>query len=78
VRRATVGLSAELEEAVSGYARRQEVRPSLAAVVQAALHEYLSRRGFMPPATPLRITRAKKGSGKRDVSLRHDDYFARP
>ena len=78
VRRATVTIPPELEEAFSAYVRRQEVPPPLASLVQAALREYLCRRGFMPPAAPLRITPARKGSGKRDVSLRHDDYFARP
>jgi hypothetical protein len=28
------------------------------------------------PTAPLRITPAKRGSGKTDVSLRHDDYLA--
>jgi hypothetical protein len=44
--------------------------------VQAALREYLARRGAAAPAHPLRITPAKKGSGKSDVSQRHDRYFA--
>jgi len=30
-----------------------------------------------PPAKPFAITPAKKGSGKRDISLRHDEYLAR-
>jgi len=52
------------------------VQPTLTAVVQAALTEYLSRRGAAPPAHRLRITPAAKGSGKSDVSRRHDRYFA--
>jgi len=48
----------------------------LTAVVQAALREYLSRRGAHPPKKPLRITPAPKGSGRRDVSRRHDEHLA--
>jgi hypothetical protein len=44
--------------------------------VQAALREYLARRGAAAPAHALRITPASKGSGKSDISQRHDRYFA--
>jgi hypothetical protein len=77
MRRATVSIPPELDKALEAYRGRQEVPPRLASLVQAALREYLSRRGLLPPATPLRITPARKGSGKRDISLRHDDNFAR-
>jgi hypothetical protein len=45
-------------------------------LVQAALREYLARRGAAAPAHPLRVTPAKKGSGKSNISQRHDEYFA--
>jgi hypothetical protein len=45
--------------------------------VEAALRKYLARRGLTPPAKPFHITPAKKGSGKRDISLRHDEYLTR-
>jgi hypothetical protein len=76
VKRASITIDGELEKALEGYVSRQEARPTLTAVVQAALQEYLARRGAAAPARPLRISPARKGSGKSDVSLRHDQYFA--
>ena len=76
MKRATISINDELETALDAYVSRQEVPPSLTSVVQAALSEYLARRGAAAPASPLRITPAKKGSGKSDVSRRHDQYFA--
>ena len=50
----------------------------LTAVTQAALQEYLERRGFLSPspARPFKITPAEKGSGSEDVSKERDRYFA--
>jgi hypothetical protein len=75
MKRATITLADDVEASLDAYIRRQETPPVLTGVVQAALREFLARRGFSAPAKPLRITPARKGSGKRDVSLRHDDYF---
>jgi hypothetical protein len=49
MRRATVTIPDELEKALDSYTRDLEFPPSLAAVMQAALKEYLDRRGY--PAT---------------------------
>jgi hypothetical protein len=78
MRRATVTISDEIEANLDAYIRQQqqEVSPPLTAIVQAALHEFLSRRGFTPGARKLRITPAKKGSGAKDVSVDHDRYLA--
>jgi hypothetical protein len=76
MKRATITIEDELETALDSYVSRQEIPPTLTAVVQAALGEYLARRGAAPPANRLRITPAKRGSGKSDVSTRHDRYFA--
>ena len=76
MKRATVTISGDLENALSRYYSQQEVEPSFTALVQAALREYLNRRGFAPPARPLRVTPARKRSGRGDISLRHDDYLA--
>ncbi len=46
MRRATVTIPDELEKALDSYTRDLEFPPSLAAVMQAALKEYLSRRGL--------------------------------
>jgi hypothetical protein len=76
MKRATITIGGDLEKAVQSYTSRLEVAPSLTALVQAALREYLARRGTAAPAHPLRLTPATTGSGKSDVSLRHDRYFA--
>lgn len=47
VRRATVTIPDELEEALESYRRDLEFPPSLAAVLQASLDEYLRRRGYV-------------------------------
>ena len=53
MRRATVTIPDGLEKALDSYARDLEFPPSLAAVMQAALKEYLSRRGYPPPGEPV-------------------------
>jgi len=76
MKRATITIQDDLETVLDSYVKSQEVPPTLTALVQAALGEFLARRGAAPPANPLRITPAKKGSGKSDISRRHDEYFA--
>ena len=76
MKRATITIKDELETVLESYVRSQEVPPTLTAIVQTALGEYLARRGAAAPSKPLRITPATKGSGKSDVSSRHDYYFA--
>lgn len=46
MRRATVTIPEELEGALESYRRDLEFPPSLAALMQAALREYLHRRGY--------------------------------
>lgn len=76
MRRATITIGGDLEKALQSYTSGQEVAPTLTALMQAALREYLARRGAAAPAHPLRITPANRGSGKSDISQRHDQYFA--
>ncbi|MGA2578337.1 MAG: hypothetical protein ABSH24_20155 [Bryobacteraceae bacterium] len=76
MKRATITIGGDLEEALQSYTSRLETAPTFTALVQAALREYLSRRGAAAPAHPLRITPACKGSGKSDISQRHDQYIA--
>jgi hypothetical protein len=76
MRRATVTIPDDLAKAVESYVRAQEARPALTAVVQVALRQYLTERGYLRVAGPLRITPAKRGSGRRDVSQAHDRYLA--
>jgi hypothetical protein len=53
MRRATVTIPDGLEKALDSYARDLEFPPSLAAVMQAALKEYLSRRGYPASGEPI-------------------------
>jgi hypothetical protein len=76
MRRATVTIPDDLAKAVESYVRAQEAPPALTAVVQAALRQYLNERGYLGAAGPLRITPARRGSGRRDVSQAHDRYLA--
>jgi len=65
----------DLAEAVDNYLQAQETPPALTTVLQAALREYLSERGFLRPHRPLKIRPAKRGSGIRDGSINHDLYL---
>jgi hypothetical protein len=76
MRRATITISDDVESGLDTYLRQQDAPPSLTAVVQAALREFLARRGLAHGTTKFRITPAKKGSGVRDISKRHDRYLA--
>ena len=78
MKRATVTLPDDLEELVEAYRRTQEVPPAFTAVVQAALKEFLARRGFASdrPFRPFEVTPAEEGSGVGDVSSNHDRHFA--
>jgi hypothetical protein len=46
MKRATVTISDEIEANLDAYIRQQGVSPPLPAIMQAALQEFLSRRGF--------------------------------
>ena len=65
----------DLAKAMDDYLQSQDAPPSLTTVMQAALREYLRERGFLREFRPLKITPAKKGSGRSDVSQNHDLYF---
>ncbi len=52
MRRATITIPDELEQALDAYRKDLEFPPSLAAVMQAALKEYLGGRGYTVPGGP--------------------------
>lgn len=78
MKRATVTLPDELEEALEAYRRAQDVPPALTSITQAALREYLERRGFLSDRSfrPFSVTPAEEDSGASDISENHDKYFA--
>lgn len=65
----------DLAKAMDDYLQSQEAPPSLTTLMQAALREYLRERGFLREFRPLKITPAKKGSGRSDISQNHDLYL---
>jgi hypothetical protein len=50
MKRASVTIPDDLEEALEAYGRDQDIPPRLVDVVQAALREYLAGRGYLPPS----------------------------
>jgi hypothetical protein len=77
MKRATMTLTDDLADALETYVRAQEVRPTLTAVVQVALREYLAERGFLKVDRSLKVSPARRGSGSRDGSREHDRYLAK-
>ena len=75
MKRATMTFPDDLAKAMDDYLQSQEAPPALTTVMQAALREYLRERGFLREFRPLKITPAKKGSGRSDVSQNHDLYL---
>ena len=75
MKRATITLPSDLAEAVDEFTAQQEVEPTLTALVQAALRQFLARRGFGPPAK-LELPVAEAGSGYTDTSVEHDAVLA--
>ena len=77
MKRATITLPDELAHAVDEEdVLAQEELPALTKLVQAALREYLKERGFLRDYRSLKITPAPRGSGRSDVSVNHDIFFA--
>jgi hypothetical protein len=73
MKRATITLPDELEEALEAYRRSQDLPLPLTALTQAALREYLEKRGFLPPSSgrTFGITPNRRGSGSKDISSEH-------
>ena len=81
MKRVTVTVTDELERDLNAYLSEQDTPPSLTTVMQVALRDFLRaqrllEREYRPARGPLQITPAEKGSGKSDVSVNHDKYFA--
>jgi hypothetical protein len=76
MKRATMSFPDDLSKALDEYVNSQEAPPSLTAVIQVALRQYLEERGFLTKRRPFDIRVSPKGSGRRDVSQEHDRYLA--
>jgi len=76
MKRATITLPDDIEQALEQFVAEQAVPVKLTAVVQSAVREYLGERGYLPSPAVLRIRPARRGSGKNDVSVSHDQYLS--
>jgi hypothetical protein len=76
MKRATITFPEDLADGLDSCMRSQETPPALTTVVQAAVREYLTERGFLRTYKPLIIRPAKRGSGSSDGSINHDLYLA--
>jgi Arc/MetJ-type ribon-helix-helix transcriptional regulator len=76
MKRATITLPDDLEQALERFVEEQDVPVQLTAVVQAAVREYPGKRGYLRASSALRIRPAALGSGEKDGSVSHDRYLA--
>jgi hypothetical protein len=76
MRRATITLTDELERAVEAYIEAQPAPPTLTAVVQAALRDFLTAQSPSARGKRLQITPAETGSGYTNTSRDHDRVLA--
>ena len=76
MKRATLSFPDDLAKATERYMASHEAPPSLTSVVQAALRQYLSERGFLRTKRAFSITPAERGSGRSDISQDHDRYLS--
>jgi hypothetical protein len=85
MKRATITIPDDLEAALNRHLSRQDASPSLTAIVQVALRDYLRNaeleaRGYRPPSQPFQPCplEEKDDKGEPDVSINHDAYIGKP
>lgn len=76
MRRATVTLTDELEQALDAYIEKQPVTPTLTAVVQAALRDFLAAQSSDDQPKKFWLTPAEIGSGDPHASRDHNRILA--
>ena len=81
MKRATITFPDTLEHKLNAYLAQQRTPPSLSAVVQVALDEYLENQKWAeyevhPASGPLSLTVSEESSGESDVSINHDKYLS--
>ena len=69
MKRMSITLDDDLELALENYIGSQEVKPSLTAVVQAALGQFLHRKGFIAPISKGRHQDERKTPSKPPKKL---------
>jgi hypothetical protein len=76
MRRATITIPDDLDQALEAFMKDQAVAATLTAVAQTALREFLVQRGYLPSGKRFWLTPAEHGSDESSVSLEHDRVFA--
>ncbi len=79
MKRASVTIPGELEEALKAYLDEQRPGRPLTSVVQEALRRFLIDQGYLPGSQRKRLalTPARGGSGTKTTSRDHDRVLAR-
>ncbi|MDD1417320.1 hypothetical protein MEN41_22820 [Dolichospermum sp. ST_con] len=65
-----------LANALNSYIKDQENLLPANDIVEDAIIEFLSQRGYLPPKKPIKFIPATKGSGFLDTSVNHDQILA--
>jgi len=85
MRQALITIPEDLEHKLEQYLGEKDAPPSLAALMQTALRDYLQNealksRGYRPPSAPFnpQPLEEKDDQGEPDVSINHDFYFGKP
>jgi hypothetical protein len=76
MKRTLIALPDELLDELERFRLSRNPPQEMMSVVESAVREYLRDHNVKPPARPLRITPATRGSGHSDVSVNHDRYFS--
>ena len=76
MKHATVAIPEDVDEALMAYGRDCGVTGDLDALVEAALLDLLTGRGYLEPFRPFDIMPIHHDGEEADISLRHDQYFA--
>ena len=69
-------LSPEVEAMLEVFQRVEAIESDLSGIVDAAVREYLTTRGYVPPRGPLRITPVAGGGDDPFASVEHDRVLA--
>ena len=70
-------VSDEMLQAIESYIQNQPDALTFPAVVETALHSFLTLQGYFPSSKKrLRITPAEQGSGYTNTSIEHDRVMA--
>jgi len=76
MKHATITIPNDLVDALTAYGRDREVTGDLDALVEAALLDFLTERGYLEPFRPFHITPIHHDGEETDISINHDRYFA--